>query len=52
LISNKHTPDEIAKIIGADSVTFLQLEDLKACLKEPDSYCYACFNRDYPIKKL
>ena len=52
LISNKHTPDEIAKIIGADSVTFLQLEDLRACLKDPDSYCYACFNKDYPIKKL
>ena len=52
LISNKYTPDEIAKIIGADSVTFLQLEDLRACLKDPDSYCYACFNKDYPIKKL
>lgn len=52
LISNNHTPDEIAKIIGADSVTFLQLEDLRACLKSPDSFCYACFNKDYPIKKL
>ena len=52
LISTNHTPEEIAKIIGADSVTFLRLEDLRACLKDPDSFCYACFNQDYPIKKI
>lgn len=52
LISTSHTPEEIAKIIGADTVTFLQLEDLKSSLKAPDSFCYACFDKNYPIEKI
>ena len=50
LISSNETPDTIAKIIGADSVTFLTIDDLKSCLKEPDKFCFACFNGDYPVK--
>jgi len=50
LISSSKTPEEIAKEIGADSVTFLNIEDLKKCLKEPNNYCYGCFSGDYPIK--
>lgn len=49
LISSKNNPEEIAKIIGADSVTFLKVEALKECLSDPDNYCYACFNGNYPI---
>ncbi len=50
LISAKNTPEEIAKIIGADSVTFIKIENLKSCLKKPDKYCYACFDGNYSIK--
>ena len=49
LISSHSTPAEIAKIIGADSVTFLRIEDLKECLKCPEKYCYACFDGNYSI---
>ena len=49
LISANSTPDEIAKIIGADSVNFLSIEDMKECLKTQDKYCYACFDGNYPI---
>ncbi len=52
LISSTHTPEEIAKVIGADSVTFLSIEDLRDCLSEPDSFCYACYDKNYPIKKV
>lgn len=50
LISTKNTPEEIAKIIGADSVTFLSVDDLKECLTYSDKYCYGCFNKVYPTK--
>lgn len=49
LISSRMLHFEIAKFINADSVTFLPIEKLRECLKEPDKYCYACFNGDYPI---
>ncbi|OHD15155.1 MAG: amidophosphoribosyltransferase [Spirochaetes bacterium GWD1_27_9] len=49
LISSRATPEEIAKEIGADSVTFLTVNDLKECLSEPEKYCYSCFNGNYPM---
>jgi amidophosphoribosyltransferase len=47
LMSSKYKPKELAKEIGADSVDFLDINDLKACLKKPGDFCYACFNGDY-----
>ena len=50
LIACNHTPEEIAKIFGADSVAFLPLEDVfklgegGAC----KGYCAACFDGNYP----
>ncbi|MBN2050947.1 MAG: amidophosphoribosyltransferase [Spirochaetales bacterium] len=49
LISNTMTPEEIARFIGADSLMFLPLEELKGCLDDPGGYCYACFNGQYPV---
>lgn len=50
LIANNHSTEEIARIIGVDSLGFLSLED---CKKLPqggilDGYCVACFNGEYP----
>ncbi|KGE73626.1 amidophosphoribosyltransferase [Spirochaeta lutea] len=50
LISNTLTPDEIANFIDADSVTFLTIEDLQHSLDSPESYCFACFTGEYPIR--
>lgn len=50
LIACNHTPDEIAKIFGADSVAFLPLENVYElgaggyC----KGYCAACFDANYP----
>ncbi len=50
LIACNHTPEEIAKIFGADTVAFLPLEDVfklgagGAC----EGYCAACFDGNYP----
>lgn len=47
LISCHHTPEEIAGIIGADSLGFLPKEDL-ASLIGSSEYCSACFGGNYP----
>ena len=49
LISNTMTPDEIAGAIGADSVRFLSIEQLKRCLGEPTRFCFSCFTGRYPV---
>lgn len=52
LIAYKHTPEEIAKIIGADSVNFLKYEDVKKITcGDGSGYCYACFDGKYPTKE-
>ena len=50
LISNSMSADEISRAIGADSVMFLPIERLKACLDLPDTYCFACFSGTYPLQ--
>lgn len=46
LIANNHTIEEIAEIIGADSLGYLAIEDAAALA--PGSHCLACFNGEYP----
>lgn len=46
LIAVNHSIDEIAEIIGADSLGYLNLED--AAGLAPGSHCLACFNGEYP----
>lgn len=47
LIACRHSVEEIAGIIGADSLGYLPVEDLRA-LAGPDIYCHACFTGTYP----
>ena len=47
LISNRMSPDEIAKKIGADSLKFLPIEELQKCVSGSENFCYACFNGDH-----
>ena len=51
LIACHHSEEEIARIIGADSVGYLDIEHAKrltgsAC----EGYCLACFNGEYPTE--
>lgn len=50
LIANKCTPQEMAKIFGADSVGFLPLQDVfqLGASGKCKGYCAACFNGEYP----
>ena len=53
LIAANHTTEEIAEIIGADSVAFLSAEGLeKAIVKDKtinQGICNACFTGNYPV---
>lgn len=52
LIACKYTPQEMAKLFGADSVGFLPLEAVFELGKSGKckGYCAACFNGDYPTE--
>ena len=47
LIACHHSVEEIARIIGADSLGYLPVEELRA-LAGSDVYCHACFSGSYP----
>ena len=49
LIANHHTVEEIAKIIGVDSLGYLSLEDVvKLADNTKGGFCTACFGGGYP----
>ena len=52
LIANQHTEEEIRKLIGVDSLNYLKLEDMQEIARcdGKNSYCYSCFNGQYPTK--
>ena len=52
LIASHHTTEEIAKIIGVDSLGYLSIDGIKniACGSHC-SYCTACFDGIYPTEK-
>ena len=52
LIAASHSVEEIAKIIGVDSLGYLSVESVKQIAKglHGAGYCTACFNGDYPTE--
>ena len=48
LIANRHSVEEIAKIIGVDSLGYLSLEHARALTGSDDGFCTACFGGEYP----
>ncbi len=49
LVGSKHTPEEIAKIIGADGVCYQSLEGLVGATgQKEDELCLACVTGKYP----
>jgi amidophosphoribosyltransferase len=52
LIANNMTLEEIGDFVEVDSLKYLNIEDLKECVKQPRNFCYACFDGNYPIPKI
>lgn len=52
LIACHHSIDEIAKIIGADSLGYLSVENVNKLTDNPThtGYCSACFSGQYPTE--
>ena len=52
LIANRHTEEEIGRIIGADSIGFLRIGDLDALAGDAGvSFCKGCFTGEYPVPR-
>jgi amidophosphoribosyltransferase len=55
LLAARHTVEEMAELIGADSLAFISIDGLYRALgqdgRDPDQphFCDACFTGDYPI---
>jgi amidophosphoribosyltransferase len=51
LIASSHSVDEVRRFIRVNSLEYLSLEGLKRCVApHEDEFCYACFNREYPVE--
>ena len=48
LIANHHTVEEIAEIIGVDSLGYLSVEHLLQIADGCEGFCTACFGGAYP----
>jgi amidophosphoribosyltransferase len=49
LIRSRFDVDGIAEFLGVDTLAYLSLEGMLACVKSPESFCTACFTGDYPV---
>ena len=50
LIGSSHSPEEIRRYLGADSLGYLSLDGmLKATGSEPGQFCHACFTGNYRV---
>lgn len=49
LIASSHSAEEIRKLIGADSLGYMRIEDLSS-MTEGLKLCKACFDNQYPMQ--
>ncbi len=51
LIASSHSVEEIRKYIEADSLAYISMDGMLACLENssPENYCHACFSGKYAI---
>ena len=48
LVAHNRTVEEIREIIGADSLGFMEVEDLPPIVKNKIDFCDACFTGNFP----
>lgn len=52
LIASQNSIEEIRDYIGCDTLSFLDIEGMIEATEEKCTFCKACFDGDYPVKKL
>ena len=50
LIGSNLSNDEICKLIGADSLTYLPVESMAQATGQAEGFCKACFDGQYPME--
>ncbi len=50
LIAHDHSVEEIRKVIGADSLGYLDMDRLHEMIEDRMDYCDACFSGRYPVE--
>ena len=48
LAASNMTADEIANMLGVESLGYLSVEGMKQCTGSGENYCAACFDNNYP----
>ena len=48
LLATHHSVDEMARILGADSLAYISIANLKEAIDADGGFCDACFTGDYP----
>jgi amidophosphoribosyltransferase len=48
LLAANHSIEEMTEILGADSLAYISVENLKASIGSDGGFCDACFTGDYP----
>ncbi|MDC0336132.1 amidophosphoribosyltransferase [Pseudodesulfovibrio sp.] len=49
LIAANHTPEDIARFLGIESLHYLTIPGLVDSVTDDDAWCLACFDGNYPI---
>lgn len=50
MIAKTHTVEEIRQIIGADTLKFIEVDQLLTALGDKERFCTGCINKKYPIE--
>ncbi len=49
LVASSASVEEIRTYLGVDSLEYLTIEDLRSVVADPDNFCKACFDGEYPV---
>jgi amidophosphoribosyltransferase len=49
LVASSASVEEIRSYLGVDSLEYLTIEDLRSVVADPDNFCKACFDGEYPV---
>lgn len=52
LIASNHSVEEMRKHIGCDSLKFLDIEGMIEATESETTFCKACFDGDYAVKRI
>lgn len=50
LIANNKSIKKIREFIDADSLKYLEIDNLRKTVSKPQDYCCACFDGNYPVR--